>query len=345
MGENKGKGVSRRKIIIRVTLVLITLAALFVLVGVPWFITSVVTTRRFNFPDSDLGKTPTIHQLAFDEIEFPTQDGITIRGWYIPAGSEADGSPSGSKAKGTVVFCHGMNRSRVEFLEQSAFVHRLGYHALLFDFRHQGASDGELTTLGYQERFDVLAAVEYARERSRFGPVIVWGISMGGAATLMAAADSTEIDAAIVDSTFLSLEDTIAHHLKLIFKIPKYPTAQTITHAIAWKGGFRASDFDLRKAVERIGPRPILFVAVEDDRRMPSEISRKLHQQALSPDKALLIVPGKRHGGAYQDNRETYEEAVRKFLRQVAGPEIPDEPASGEPGSGSDQAENSSQQN
>ena len=97
MGENKEKGVSQRKIIIRVTLVLITLAALFVLVGVPWFFTSVVTTRRFDFPDSDLGKTPTIHQLAFDEIEFSTQDGITIRGWYIPAGSEADASPSGSQ--------------------------------------------------------------------------------------------------------------------------------------------------------------------------------------------------------------------------------------------------------
>ena len=58
---------SRRKIIIRVTLILITLAALFVLVGVPWFFTSVVTTRRFDFPDSGLGKTPTLHQLAFDE--------------------------------------------------------------------------------------------------------------------------------------------------------------------------------------------------------------------------------------------------------------------------------------
>ncbi len=71
--------------------------------------------------------------------------------------------------------------------------------------------------------------------------------------------------------------------------------------------------------MDRIGSRPILFVAVEDDRRMPSTISRGLYQRAASPHKKLLVILGNRHGGAFQSGGEEYKEAVRSFLEQVSG--------------------------
>ena len=290
-------------------MILASLAALFFLIVVPWFIARMVMTRRFSFPDPDAGKTPASYDLKFDWIEFQSRDGLTLRGWYVPVNS---------RAKGSVIFAHGLNRSRVEFLDQAAFVHELGYNALLFDFRHQGQSEGDLTTLGYRERLDILAAVAHARERAPEYPSVVWGISMGGAATLMAAAGSTDIDAVIVDSTFLSLEETIARHAKLVFKLPKYPFAQAITYAFAWKGGFWPSAFDLGEAVDRIGSRPILFVGVENDPRMPASIARELHERAAGPYKALLVVPGNRHGKAFELGREEYKKAVRVFLERIS---------------------------
>ena len=293
----------------RIVTALVLLAAVFFLAVVPLFFSWLITSRQFNFPDRNVGRTPATHNIGFEWIDLETSDGLKLKGWYVPAHPSAP--------KGTIVFCHGLNRSRVEFIDQAIFAHGLGYSSVMFDFRHQGESEGEVTTLGYQERLDVLAAADYARQRLPDRPLIVWGISMGAASALMAAAESEEISAVISDSTFLSLEDTVAHHARMFLSIPKYPVAQEVTYLIGWWGGFWPSALDIRDAVDRIGSRPILFVAVEDDRRMPSTISRGLYQRAASPDKRLLVVPGDRHGGAFQSGGEEYKEAVRQFLEKV----------------------------
>jgi pimeloyl-ACP methyl ester carboxylesterase len=294
------------KITRRVLLILGGLGAAFFLIVVPWFFTHVVTRGRFHYPDPNDGKTPISYGLSFHWIEFRSTDGITLKGWYVPAAG---------KARGTIVYCHGLNRSRTEMLPRAEYAHSLGYNGLLFDFRHAGQSGGEITTLGYQERLDVLGAVRYAlQEEKSARPVIVWGVSMGAAAALLAAADSPDIAAVISDSTFLSFRDTVQHHLKLFLHLPAFPLAYEVMYWTAWRGGFSVSDFDLGKAVERIGSRPILFVTVEGDRRMPPAIARTLYSRAASPGKRLLVLPGQRHGEGFNQATEQYKQAVSEFL-------------------------------
>jgi len=169
--------------------------------------------------------------------------------------------------------------------------------------------------VGYKERFDVIGAVHYALEQQHAPrPVIVWGVSMGAAAALMAAAESPDIAAVISDSSFLSLSDTVRHHWRLFFHLPSFPIADEVLYLLAWRGGFWPSDFDLVKAVERIGDRPVLFVALDNDRRMPPSIARDLYSHAISAHKALIVLPGQRHGEAFNLDREQYEGAVRQFL-------------------------------
>jgi fermentation-respiration switch protein FrsA (DUF1100 family) len=207
-------------------------------------------------------------------------------------------------------------------LPNAVFGHSLGYNGLLFDFRHQGMSSGSITTLGYQERLDVQAAVRYALEQERADPpVVVWGVSMGAAAALMAAAESADISAVISDSSFDSLLGTLRHHLRLFLPLPGFPIADEVGYWTAWLGHFRLADFDVVKAVERIGDRPILFVAVADDRRMPPSIARTLYAHARSPLKKIVVLPGRRHGEGFNQARESYEKTVEEFLRAVtSGP-------------------------
>lgn len=300
----KVKRIARRWIIILGVLVIG-----FFVGFVPWFFTDIITRGRFHYPDPNDGKSPVSYGLNSTWVEFPSADGIPLKGWYVPAAGEA---------RGTIILCHGLNRTRIEMLPESAFAHELGFNALLLDFRHQGQSRGEMTTLGYQERLDVLGAVRYVRgEKKAARPIVAWGVSMGAAAALMAAADSVEVDAVISDSTFLSLEDTAIHHLKLFLHLPAFPIAYEVIYWTAWRGKFRPSDLDLGKAVERIESRPILFVGVEGDRRMPPEIARTLFARSKSPGKQLLILPGTRHGEGFNQAREQYEKAVREFLARV----------------------------
>ena len=285
------------------------LVAGFFLGVVPWFFTEIVTHRRFHYPDSNDGKSPASYGLNARWVEFKSTDGIALKGWYIPAPGPA---------RGTIIYCHGLNRTRIEMLPRAQFGVRLGYNALLFDLRHHGQGEGNLTTLGYQERFDILGAVHFAlAEQKAERPVIVWGVSMGAAAALLAAAESPEISAVISDSSFLSLSDTVKHHLKLFLHLPAFPIAYEVMYWTAWRGGYRPADFDLEKAVERIGDRPILFVGVMGDRRMPPAVAEELFARDASPGKKLAILPGNRHGEGFNQAREQYEKAVTEFLAGV----------------------------
>ena len=275
----------------------------------PWTFTYTATHRQFHYPDANDGKTPQTFKLDFRGIEFTSQDGVPLRGWYIPAEGPA---------RGTIVYCHGLNRTRVELLPDAVFAHSLGYNGLLFDLRHHGASGGTITTLGYQERRDVEAAVSYALERENAArPIVVWGVSMGASAALLAAAESPDISAVISDSSFDSFMGTVRHHLKLFLHLPSFPIADEVGYWVAWRGNFRPGDFNLVKAVERIGDRPILFVAVAGDRRMPPWIAQTLYAHARSPLKEIIVLPGRRHGEGFNQAREPYEKAVTDFLAKI----------------------------
>lgn len=297
------------KIFRNVLSIIAALVAAFLLGVVPWFFTALVTHRQFHYPDPNDGKTPKSYDLGFRWIEFSSPDGVALKGWYVP---------SEGPSRGTIVYVHGLNRTRIEMLPNAVFGHKLGYDGLLFDLRHQGMSGSDITTLGYQERLDVLGAVRNALDQQHAKrPVVVWGVSMGASAALMAAADSSDITAVISDSSFDSMLGTMRHHLRLFLHLPGFPIADEVAYWVAWRGHFRPSDFDLTKAVERIGNRPILFVAVEGDRRMPPSIAETLYAHARSPLRKVLILPGRRHGEGFNQAREPYEQAVTKFLSSL----------------------------
>ena len=298
--------VRTRRIIRNILGVAVALVLVFFLIGVPWFIANLITTRSFHFHDANDGKTPASYGLSFHDIEFRSPDGIPLKGWYVPGGPNSHG---------VIVYCHGRNRTRVEMLPMAVFAHGLGYDGLLFDLRHSGASGGSISTLGYQERLDAIAAVHYALENEHAArPVVIWGVSMGAAAALMAAADSQDVTAVISDSSFLSFRDVIIHHAQLYFHLPAFPIVDEGIAWAAWRGGFRPSDFDLRKAIERMNPRPVLFIAVQDDRRIPPAVAQELYSISNSPQKTLVIVPGRRHGEGFRLGNEQYEQAVKQFL-------------------------------
>jgi pimeloyl-ACP methyl ester carboxylesterase len=288
---------------------LAALVAAFFLIFVPWYFTARAAHGRFNYFDKNDGKSPKSYQLDYRWAEFTARDGVRLKGWFIPAA----GTP-----RGTIIYVHGLNRTRVEMLPKAVFAHSLGYHGLLFDLRHHGISGGDTTTLGYQERLDVEAAVLYALEQEHAArPVVVWGVSMGASAGLLAAAETPDIAAVISDSSFDSLLDTLRHHLQLFLHLPGFPIADEVAYGIAWRGHFHPSDFDVVKAVERLGDRPILFVAVAGDRRMPPAIAQKLFAHARSPLKRIIVLPGNRHGEGFNQAREAYEQAVTEFLSSL----------------------------
>jgi pimeloyl-ACP methyl ester carboxylesterase len=247
-------------------------------------------------------------------VAFRAQDGTELKAWWVPA----------QGARGSVVMVHGLNRSRIEMARRMPFVHASGWNALVLDLRHHGASGGATTTFGVHEKEDVKAATRFARERSP-GPVVLWGVSLGAASVVLAAAEDPEVKGIICDSSYRSLDDTVRHHLRLFrgFRwwlriVPSWPVADLALFWMGRRGGFDPALADVQAAARQLHGRPALFVANSEDRRMPKEIAFDL-KAAAGPSAEVLIVPGKSHGGAWRDGTAAYEAAAAVVLRAAGG--------------------------
>ena len=287
---------------------------LFAFGWVPYFLGGIATTRRFQYNDREnAGLTPASLNLAFDEVSFNAADGISLSGWWVPV----------ANARGTVILVHGLNRSRIEMVRKTPFLNRKGWNSLLFDLRHHGKSGGTVSSFGHYEKQDVHAAADFARGRAA-GPVVLWGVSLGGASATLAAAEDPSVAALVCDSSYRSLRDTVDHHMTLarswrwwMRAVPRWPVGAEVLYWIGRRGGFDVDAVDVRAAAARLGGRPALFVCNSGDRRMPPEIAFDL--KAAAGDHArVLVVPGNSHGGAWRDGTAAYERAVGEILNEAA---------------------------
>ncbi len=121
-----------------------------------------------------------------EDIEFKTEDGVTLRGWlYLPDTLE--------KPVPTVVMAHGYSAVKEQYLDCFADAFSAaGLGALVFDNRNFGASEGEPRQEidPWQQIRDYRDAITYASsltdvDENRIG---VWGSSYSGAHVLVVGA-------------------------------------------------------------------------------------------------------------------------------------------------------------
>ena len=300
-----------RRILKRVVISLIVLAVVLVYGVFPWGLARLVTSAGTRPMDRKLTQAPADFGAQFKDVEFKTADGVNISGWLVASGDKHT----------TIVYSHGLFRSRRELLERAMDLWKLGYGALLCDSRNHGSSGSARVTLGYNERLDSEAAVRYLRDEAHSTDrIILFGISMGASAALMSAAETADVSAVISDSSYLNFRDTVDHHVKMFLHLPAFPFSNELRFFIGQRGNFDSSQVDAVDAVKRIGDRPILFIAAAHDRRMPPEIAQRLYEASESKKSDLLIVDGpgsEIHGHAYQANPKLYIDSVARFLQSA----------------------------
>lgn len=299
------------RIIKRTLLAIVILLLTLVYVVFPIWFSSVVTNARTRSIDRELTQTPADFGAQYTDVEFVTADGVKISGWLLPA---RDG-------RATIIYSHGLFRSRRELLERAVALWRLGYGALLYDARNHGESGAARVSLGYHERLDAQAAARFLRDEMRStSPVVLFGISMGAATALLAAAEMPDVAAVIADSSFLSFRDTTDHHVRVFLRLPAFPLANELRALVERRADFDGSNLNALDAVKKMGDRPALFIAAANDKRMPPDIARALYEASASPKSDLLIADGPGtniHGHAYQAAPAIYVDRVARFLNSA----------------------------
>src|SRR5919199_5251127 len=165
-----------------------------------------ITARRITAPGPREQKFVTPWELGIphEEVSFHTEDGLLLRGWWLPS----------LEPKRTVIALHGHRGARHHCVGVGAALWRRGANVLLFDHRGRGSSEGELMSLGHFETLDALAATDYALSRAPEVPLGVIGYSMGASVALMAAARDARVGAVVADSPFASEQALIRSLLR-----------------------------------------------------------------------------------------------------------------------------------
>lgn len=179
---------------------LITLAIILFIFIVTCLILSVPLTKRHQLKEFH---SPAEYGLEFKSVHFPSTDGITLSGWWIPA----EESPN------TIIFLHGFAGTMDPDLKYVPAFIQAGYNVLMFDFRAHGRSRGNRSSLGALEVNDVLGAIQFAKSCNSWA-IGLMGFSMGGRAALLTAATHAGVQAVISDGGPLRLSTAISMDLR-----------------------------------------------------------------------------------------------------------------------------------
>src|SRR5208282_2594084 len=126
-------------------------------------------------------------------FSFPLAGGSMREGWLFP----------GLRGAPAIVVCHGYQSQRADVLTLVTALQDHQFNVFLFDFSGHGTSTG-LTTLGYREASELRSAVQGLSTRDDVDPQHfgLWGVDMGGYATLEVAAADPRIAAFAVDDAY-----------------------------------------------------------------------------------------------------------------------------------------------
>ena len=242
-------------------------------------------------------------ELTGRNVEFASKSGATLRGWFVP----------GKKGAGAVVLMHGLRASRLNMLGRTRFLAAAGYSVLCFDFRAHGESTGDEITFGYLESEDARAAIEFLRLTAPGERVGIIGISMGGAATLLATPPLTA-DAIVLEEVYATLSEALTN--RLTEQLGGWASVLANLLVIQFKPRVGVSAEELRP-IERVGKltMPKLFIVGADDKYTTLEESVRLFDAAAEP-KEFWAIAGAAHIDLHSFATQEYEQRVKLFFEK-----------------------------
>merc|ERR1711988_2034315 len=174
-------------------------------------VNAIIRPPRAEYEIADLGPTEfTLGGKSFSrsDIEIVGSRDLKLQcSWWALSGPDEPTDPVPC-----VIFMHGNSSCRCEALNVLTVLLSTGVSVLAFDFAGSGMSEGEYVSLGFYERDDLAAVVNYLRESGKVSTLGLWGRSMGAATALLHGDRDPSIAGMVVDSSFSELE-TLAREL------------------------------------------------------------------------------------------------------------------------------------
>lgn len=306
--KSKPKMWKRLLLGILVLLVLFTIGLLAVipsLVVGPWINQHVDFSTVYN---------PTDFGLEARELHLVTSDQYTISAFEVEA----------EKPQGVIIFISGIhNPSVTAFYGHARLFQEHGYASILYDMRGHGQSSGDGICFGYLEPRDTQAVVDYILSQERYSgvPIIVFGLSMGGAVAINSIGQIPEIAGLISLSAYSSFEDMFIENMRAsgapeVLTVLERPFVKMYS---LLKFGWDTKNIYPTKQIQNLRERPALLLHSTEDSQVSYANLQRITEHAPSHVETWVRT-GDEHFITYDflnpGNDPEYIERILKFLKE-----------------------------
>jgi pimeloyl-ACP methyl ester carboxylesterase len=258
-----------------------------------------------------------------EEVTFPA-DCRTLRGCYWK---------TRRPRRGVVLFGLEFGSGRWSCRSYCEHLVEAGFDVFAFECRNQGDSDAQpgyepLQWVTEYEVRDTRAALAYLKARPDADPrgVGFFGVSKGGGAGLIAAADDPWVRCCVTDGVF-GTYTTLVPYMRHFFRIynnhfqrqaiiPSWYFGTFGRIALRRVGRARRCRFaSLERALPKLAPRPLLMIHGGADTYIKPEMARRLFRHASGP-REFWLVEGAKHNQALQLVGDEYRRRVLAFFEE-----------------------------
>ena len=254
--------------------------------------------------------------VTFRSRESNAHDNVLLSGWHFNA----------SDTSNILIIVHGFGGNRFPFGAQTLdFIESVienGFNVLAFDLRNSGGAGSGASAFGLHEKYDVLGAVDYAKNAG-YKNIVLFGVSTGANAAAMAGAEASmeEVGALILDSPIVDTGNFIMYLIRSKNpKLPDFPFAfETPMFAGLYLNG-DIRDADAGVNLEGFMPRNVQLIYGNNDEIVSLAEITALYDGYMSRAVGKISiwnVPGAGHGECFFTSRDEYFERVATFLKRV----------------------------
>ncbi len=247
-----------------------------------------VLQRKLIFhPVPVTGTTPKNYGLAFQDVSFPSFDGVTLTGWWIE-------HPQKDSNRPILLYCHGNADCVSQLAEVSRIFYNFGFDMLIFDYRDYGAS-GKAPLSEKAVEGDALVAYQWLKERGiQDNRIMIWGHSLGSSVAAELAT-LTHPAGLILEGAFPS-----------IYAVSRQRNPWLLILPFMIKDKFETGRYVTQRAC------PLLMIHAEKDTIIPIELGWSVFQEAAEP-KQWLMAKGINHND-FPSVAYDYQKPIQEFV-------------------------------
>ena len=213
----------------------------------------------------------------------------------------------------TALVLHGWRKCSIDILFLARVYERvLGYSVVMPDFHAHGLSDGDMIQMGWLDRKDMMEWIETFKTDT----MVVHGVSMGGATTMMMSAmdypEEVKDIRFVDDCGYTSVWDEFSGELNNQFGLPEMPLMYTTSILCKLCYGWSFGEASAIDEVKR-SDYPMYFIHGGSDTFVPTEMAQRLYESKRS-NKELWIAEGAEHAESYLKHKDEYIKRLKAFV-------------------------------